>query len=153
MSNPLAPRLRTPLVDQYRAGRKRRRRALAVGVVALVAVTTAACGGEDSSDGDGDAAPTANEVTMRLIAFRPENLTVDAGATVTWKQEDAGAHTVTSGTVEQGGAGVTEMPDDRFDSGEIATGDTFEFTFNEPGTYPYFCEIHPATMRGEVRVR
>ncbi|HVM03813.1 MAG TPA: plastocyanin/azurin family copper-binding protein [Acidimicrobiales bacterium] len=124
-----------------------------MGVVALVAVTTAACGGEDSSDGDGDAAPTANEVTMRLIAFRPENLTVDAGATVTWKQEDAGAHTVTSGTVEQGGAGVTEMPDDRFDSGEIATGDTFEFTFNEPGTYPYFCEIHPATMRGEVRVR
>lgn len=124
-----------------------------MGVATLVAVTTAACGGGGSPGGAGDAAPTANEVTMRLIAFRPEILTVDTGATVTWKQEDAGAHTVTSGTVEQGGAGVTEMPDDRFDSGEIATGDTFEFTFDEPGTYPYFCEIHPATMRGEVRVR
>ncbi|HVM02258.1 MAG TPA: plastocyanin/azurin family copper-binding protein [Acidimicrobiales bacterium] len=121
---------------------------------ALVAVTAAACAGGDSPDSpDGDAAPTANEVTMRLIAFRPETLTVDAGATVTWRQEDAGAHTVTSGTVEQGGAGVTAMPDDKFDSGEIATGDTFELTFDEPGTYPYFCEIHPATMRGEVRVR
>ena len=108
-----------------------------------MAVTAAACAGGDSPDSpDGDAAPTANEVTMRLIAFRPETLTVDAGA-----------HTVTSGTVEQGGAGVTAMPDDKFDSGEIATGDTFELTFDEPGTYPYFCEIHPATMRGEVRVR
>ena len=123
-----------------------------MGVAALAAVTTAACGGGASSD-DGGAAPMANEVTMRLIAFRPEILTVDAGATVTWKQEDAGAHTVTSGTVEQGGGGVTEMPDGRFDSGDIATGKTFRFTFDEPGTYPYFCEIHPATMRGEVRVR
>ena len=86
-----------------------------------------------------------------VTVWAPARLDVETGTTVTWTQEDAGAHTVTSGTVEQGGAGVTEMPDDRFDSGEIATGDTFEFTFNEPGTYPYFCEIHPATMRGEVR--
>jgi len=124
-----------------------------MGVVALVAVTAAACGGADPPDGAGAAAPAANEVTMRLIAFRPEVITVDAGATVTWKQTDAGAHTVTSGTVEQGGAGVIETPDGRFDSGDIAKGDTFEFTFDEPGTYPYFCAIHPATMRGEVRVR
>lgn len=67
--------------------------------------------------------------------------------------EDAGAHTITSGTVEQGGAGVTEVPDGTFKSGEIATSDTYEFTFDKPGTYPYFCEIHPATMRGEVKVR
>jgi plastocyanin len=89
---------------------------------------------------------------MRLIAFKPAALTVDAGTTVTWVQTDAGAHTVTSGTVQQGGAGVTEMPDGRFDSGEIATGETYEFTFDKPGTYAYFCAIHPATMRGEVRV-
>lgn len=114
----------------------------------------AACG----DDGNGSSAPSesssaSNTVTMRLIAFKPGDLTVSAGDTVTWKQTDAGAHTVTSGTVAQGGAGVTEEPDGTFDSGEIAKGKTFEFTFDEPGTYPYFCTIHPATMRGEVRVQ
>ncbi len=44
------------------------------------------------------------------------------------------------------------MPDGTFDSGSIATGKTFEFTFDQAGTYTYFCHIHPATMRGEVRV-
>ena len=90
---------------------------------------------------------------MRLIAYKPDTVTVKVGGTVMWEQTDAGAHTVTSGIVEQGGAGVTEMPDGKFSSGEIATGGTFEFTFDEAGTYPYFCEIHPATMRGEVEVR
>lgn len=115
----------------------------------------AACGGTGGAS-DGSASSSAeqsNTVTMRLIAFKPGNLTVDAGATVTWKQTDAGFHTVTSGTVAQGAAFVTEEPDGKFDSGEIAKGKTFEFTFNEPGTYPYFCTIHPATMRGEVTVK
>lgn len=115
----------------------------------------AACGDTGGATDDSASLSEApsNTVTMRLIAFQPADLTVDAGTTVTWEQTDAGAHTVTSGTVAQGAAGVTEEPDGTFDSGEIAMGDTFEFTFDEPGTYPYFCTIHPATMRGEIRVR
>lgn len=126
-------------------------------IAVLVPLTFAACGG--SGDDDGENPPAAspsedsNTVTMKLVAYKPEKLTVDAGAKVTWKQTDPGAHTVTSGTVEQGGAGVTQQPDDRFDSGNIATGDTYEFTFVEAGTYPYFCRLHPATMRGEIQVR
>ena len=115
----------------------------------------AACG-DTTGGSDRTAAPSSsasNTVTMRLIAFKPGDLTVDTGTTVTWKQTDAGAHTVTSGTVAQGAAGVTEEPDGTFDSGEITQGDTFELTFDEPGTYPYFCTIHPATMRGEITVR
>ena len=112
-----------------------------------------ACGdGGDGGDATGDAdGATGAAVTMRLIAFRPARLDVETGTTVTWTQEDAGAHTVTSGTVEQGAAAVTERPDGRFDSGELTTGQTFRFTFADPGTYAYFCSIHPATMRGEVR--
>lgn len=127
---------------------------MVLGAAAAVGIL-AACGGTgDGSDGaTASSGSPANTVTMRLIAFQPGDLTVDAGSTVTWKQTDAGAHTVTSGTVAQGAAGVTEEPDGTFDSGEIAKGDTFEFTFEEPGTYPYFCAIHPATMRGEIRVR
>lgn len=123
--------------------------------VVAAAGILAACG-DTGGGSDGTAAPStapSNTVTMRLIAFKPGDLTVEAGTAVTWKQTDAGAHTVTSGTVAQGRAGVTEEPDGTFDSGEIAKGDTFEFTFEEPGTYPYFCSIHPATMRGEIRVR
>ncbi len=89
---------------------------------------------------------------MELVAFKPAQLEVPAGTTVTWQQRDRGDHTVTSGTVEQAAGGVTQQPDGLFDSGPVATGDTFSHTFDEPGTYPYFCALHPATMRGEIRV-
>jgi plastocyanin len=126
-------------------------------VVAVAAITAAglfgACGASDGGAGRDEAsALSANAVTMQLIAFKPETLTVAPGATVTWTQSDPGVHTVTSGAVEQGGGGVSTVPDGRFDSGELATGETFTFTFDQPGTYSYFCAVHPATMRGEVRV-
>lgn len=127
---------------------------LAVAISSMI--VAGACGGSETADDGAEPASktkgAADTVTMRLIAFKPGNIEVKKGATVTWVQKDAGAHTVTSGTVEQGGGGVTERPDDKFHSGDIATGKTFEFTFPEAGTYPYFCAIHPATMRGEVRV-
>jgi plastocyanin len=110
-----------------------------------LAIALVACGGGE------DEGSTA-EVTMRLIAFKPESLAVAAGTTVTWIQQDAGTHTVTSGTVTQGTAGVTTAPDGTFDSGSLATDTTFEFTFEGAGSFPYFCNVHPATMRGEVRV-
>lgn len=128
---------------------------MVLGVVALVAVSTAACGGgsDPGPEANADATSTGTTVTMQLIAYKPGSLTVKVGDTVTWQQKDAGAHTVTSGTVVQGGSGVTETPDGTFSSGDIATGDAYEFTFDKAGTYPYFCEIHPATMRGQIDVR
>ena len=89
---------------------------------------------------------------MKLVAFEPARLEVKAGTTVTWQQRDPGAHTATSGDVEQGAAGVTQRPDGLFDSGPLSTDDSFQHTFDDPGTYPYFCSLHPATMRGEIRV-
>ncbi len=140
------------------------RRTALVGSLALSALAFAACGsssadtgaGTSTKTGDaktGDATTSPDEVTLKLVAIHPDELGVAAGTTVTWKQLDRGVHTVTSGTVEQGGAGVTPKPDGRFDSGELTTGTTFTHAFAEPGTYPYFCQIHPATMRGEITVR
>ncbi len=107
----------------------------------------AACGGNSTTQ------PVTNdEVTIELIAFKPASLTVHSGDTVIWNQLDPGFHTITSGTVEQGGAGVTQHPDGKFDSGRVGTGGTYEFTFAEPGIYPYYCQIHPATMRAEIQV-
>lgn len=122
-------------------------------MAALLPVLLGACSGGDSDDSPVASTADANTVVIRLVAFKPETLSVKPGAKVTWQQDDAGAHTVTSGTVEQGGAGVTQQPDDRFDSGEIAKGETFTHTFDEAGTYKYFCRLHPATMRGEIQVR
>lgn len=122
-------------------------RIVLVAVSACVFLLLAACGSVERPSGAGRA-----RVVMKLIAFRPEVLEVSSGTTVTWTQKDAGFHTVTSGTVEQGAAGVTEKPDGKFDSGEIPTGKTFSYTLKEQGAYAYFCSFHPATMRGEVRV-
>jgi plastocyanin len=77
-----------------------------------------------------------NTVSISGMAFNPASLTVAAGTTVTWTNNDAIAHTVTSDT------GL-------FDSGSITAtggyggGGTFSFTFATAGTYNYHCNIHP----------
>lgn len=136
-----------------------RRRRLAIGAAIIAPLAFAACGSSGSSDPEpapkNDApAPSAapDSVDIKLIAYRPAKVSVTAGTTVTWNQMDAGFHTVTSGTVSSGAANVTTQPDDKFGSGEIAKGEKFSQAFADPGTYPYFCEIHPATMTGEVTV-
>ncbi|MDQ3757679.1 MAG: plastocyanin/azurin family copper-binding protein [Actinomycetota bacterium] len=126
---------------------------LSAAALVLVLLALGACGDNEDSATPEASAPSNDTVVVELVAFKPEQLTVGMGAMVTWQQKDPGAHTVTSGTVQQGGAGVTQQPDGKFDSGEVAEGASFEFTFAESGTYPYFCRLHPATMRGEVRVR
>lgn len=66
------------------------------------------------------------------------------GDTVVWKNADTAAHTVTSGTPETG-------PDNMFNSGLFAPGKSYPLQFNEVGTFPYFCSVHPWAV-GEVVV-
>ena len=116
------------------------RRALVALVVPLLACSP---GASDGSTGSGD------EVVIEHIAFEPANIEVDAGTTITWtNRDDRVTHTVTSGRAgDKGIPGVDEgrpnEPDGIF-AGELdGAGSTFSFTFDEPGTYDYFCEIHP----------
>lgn len=74
----------------------------------------------------------------RAFGYQPATITVAVGDTVTWSNTGALQHTVTSET----GA---------FDSGLIAPGQSFTQTFQTPGTYNYFCTLHP-NMRGTVTV-
>lgn len=85
-------------------------------------------------------------VSMKNIAFDPKTLTVHAGTTVVWTNEESGAvpHTVTSGT--------PGAPSGMFDSGTLNPGQSFQFTFMTPGTVAYFCRIHGAMMTGVVNV-
>jgi len=66
----------------------------------------------------------------------PSVVTVDVGETVTWSNVDTAAHTVTSGSAADG-------PDGNFDSMLFLAGASFEATFDEAGTFPYFCMVHP----------
>ena len=137
--------------------------ALASVAVVLVLVACGSSSGSKSSGATSDttaksttptSAPAASgdTVNLKLIAYKPAKLTVSAGSTVTWRQMDPGVHTVTSGTVSQDGGTVTIHPDGKFDSGELKTGKTFTQKFDTPGTYTYFCRIHPATMQAQVTV-
>lgn len=77
--------------------------------------------------------------------YEPPTLTVKAGTTVTWKNTDSTLHTVTSGSAEGGEPGAD------FDSSYLAGGKTFQWTFSTPGTFDYFCTLHPY-MKGQVVV-
>ena len=78
-------------------------------------------------------------VTINNFAFTPGTITVPVGARVVWTNQQAGvSHTTTSDT------GV-------WDSGRLATGQSFAVTFTQPGTFPYHCSIHPG-MQGTITV-
>lgn len=122
-------------------------------VIAVALVTLGACGG--SSDdattatiassvdaADGAAAPADEHVvTISSSRFDRLELRIAPGETVTFVNTDAFDHTVTS---------RDDSPVE-FDSGDLGQDETFEFTFDEPGEYAYFCRIHP-TMRAVVIV-
>jgi plastocyanin len=77
--------------------------------------------------------------------YVPETLNVSKGASVPWTNDDS-TLTVTSGTPEGGESGTM------FDSSYLASGKTFEWTFNDAGTFDYYCTLHPF-MTGKVIVK
>ena len=76
--------------------------------------------------------------------FSPASLTINSGDTVEWANVDTAAHTVTGGSPANGPSGV-------FDSSLVMGGASFENTFDEAGSYDYFCMVHP-WMVGNIKV-
>jgi plastocyanin len=105
-----------------------RRRRVLVTLVGLLALTLSACG----TSGATTTAPATDQVgptvTIQDLAYTPETLTVQAGATVTWVWRD--------------GAIAHDVKGDGFRS-EVMTEGTFRHRFTEPGTYDYLCTLHP----------
>lgn len=120
---------------------------LALAVVAVLTlmlpVALSGCGSGSSDSGGGGSKTITGagtvEVHMKNNAFDPKETTIDKGATVKWINDDSVQHTVTAG-------------DKSFDSGMLNSAQTYERTFNEPGTFDYLCTIHPS-MKGKVTVR
>jgi plastocyanin len=78
------------------------------------------------------AASAQDEMTVSIqdFFFEPDQITVAPGTTVTWVNDGEEPHTSTA-------------DDGMWDSGTLQPGESFSFTFDEPGSYAYFCEIHP----------
>lgn len=89
--------------------------------------------------------PDEDEIVIEMIdiKFNPDTVTIKQGTTVTWVNKDSVIHTTTSGT-RNNESGL-------FDSGNIRSGESFSYTFNEKGTFEYFCVPHFG-MDGTVEV-
>ena len=68
--------------------------------------------------------------------FIPSPVTIPMGGTITWDNNDTAAHTATGGSATEGPSGV-------FDSSLIMAGSSFSHTFEDAGSYDYFCMVHP----------
>ena len=117
-----------------------RRISLVLGAVGVSTVLATAVP-ELTAAGEAVVAVATNTATVNIdnFAFAPPTLTVTAGTTVTWKNEDDSPHRIgdKNGT---------------FKSAALDTDDTFSHTFAAPGEYPYICTIHPY-MVGKIIVK
>lgn len=107
------------------------------------ALVAGACGG-GGSDPYGEKNPvevsgTSIRVEMTDILFQPRSVKVKPGTTVTWVNKDPVVHNVRNFQ-------------SAFLSPDVEPGDTFSFTFDEPGNYRYECTYHPPNMIGVVIV-
>jgi plastocyanin len=106
----------------------------ALAVLAVLLLTVAACTNSDAAQ-----APVATTQVQlpKSYRFEPAAITIPAGATVTWRNDDNFTHNVTF---------------DGEDSLAMSPGDTATRTFATPGTYAYQCTLHPQDMQGTVEV-
>jgi plastocyanin len=98
-------------------------------------------GSEQSSQKRSSSLPIMEEGIIVSIAgnsgsnsYNPNRIEINVGDTVTWINDDSSPHTVTSSN------------DSAFDSDVLMRGETFSFTFNKEGEYPYFCTLHPSMV-------
>ncbi len=75
--------------------------------------------------------------------YIPSLIVIEKGKQVTWVNEDSAFHSITSG--------FYDTPTDLFDSGHLDPFESYTITFDEIGTYDYFCTLHP-WMKGQVIV-
>ena len=100
---------------------------------ALAALILAICLGPEAK------AETAPSVRIDNFTFTPQEITITRGTTLTWVNDDDIPHTVAA-------------TNKAFRSKAMDTEQKFSFTFTEPGTYEYFCSLHPH-MQGKVIVK
>jgi len=121
-------------MDRFTPRRSRWRHGLtAAAMLALVVASNplaAAQGSPAASPGRAVTAAAGPQVQIKDFQFSPATVTVPVGTTVTWTNRDDTLHTVTEA-------------DRRFASPGLDPGEVFSYTFADPGSYTYFCSLHP----------
>ena len=109
--------------------------------IRLSLIITIVCAGLLSAVGAATAPPkpVKHPVTMEAVAFQPADLTVSAGDTIVWTNNDPFPHTVTAKS------GI-------FDSKPLPAGKAWTYRAQKKGDYPYVCTLHP-TMTGTIHVK
>lgn len=104
---------------------------LLLGILLVVGVVgVSGCTSQNQTSG--------NNITVQNMAFSPSTLNVKTGTTVTWINKDSTTHDIVSDS------GL-------FNSGNLTNGMSFSYTFNQTGSFPYHCSIHPS-MTGTIVV-
>jgi len=116
----------------------------AVPLAALLALS--GCASDDPPSREA-ALPDGPRVAIELLAFRGGSLAVPAGTTVSWVNEEALPHTVTTGSYTVDPATKLRCSDCAREDGLLDAslpeeGSSTSFTFREPGTFTYFCSFH-----------
>src|SRR5690349_10546445 len=116
--------------------------------ILAIALSASLCGSAIAQDMPGMKMGTNNAATAKVVetdqitisnfTFDPENIKVHVGTKVTWTNKDDTAHRVM-------------IKDLKVKSEALDTGDSFSYTFDKAGTYPYFCTMHPV-MTGSITV-
>lgn len=115
--------------------------ALGIAAVIIVFLLVAGAGCEQQVQETGKAietGPQTYNVDIINFEFSPQTLSIKVGDTVTWTNQDSIRHDIKSN-------------DGNFYSIPLDTGQTYSFTFNQPGTFDYRCGLHP-TMEGTIIV-
>lgn len=100
-------------------------------------------GAEESNAGDDNAGssttPTTHNIEISGFSFQPATLTIKKGDTVKWTNQDSTSHTVTSDSGSE------------LDSELLSNEQSYSHTFNEAGTFDYYCTPHPS-MKAKIIV-
>jgi len=117
--------------------------AIAVGAVLIIVLTKDPSSGDSTSaSAPSSSTPSAGggdvKINISDFKFKPDTVTVKAGSSITWVNEDSAPHTATA--------------QDGFDTGTLKKGDSKAVTVSKPGTFSYVCQFH-AFMTGTVVVK
>jgi len=115
-----------------------KRTSLTLGFAALAIIRSTMASAAKTFNTAAEDKPTA-QVKIDNFVFSPNPLTVAVGSTIRWTNQDDIPHNVVS-------------DDKSFKSKALDTDETFTYTFTKPGTYTYFCSIHPK-MTGQIVVQ
>jgi plastocyanin len=100
----------------------------------------------DDSGGSGDSTPPP-DIQSKIVNFALEDLEISVGQTVIWENTDNAPHTVTHRVTDSSPPAV----DSEFRSSTLTQSGQYYHVFDTPGTFQYFCEIHP-NMRATITV-